>query len=306
MQTSITISIKVKPDASQPFAVWREKMDRAVASSPGFVSMEIFPPKSGNTNWMIVQQFRSEQDLESWQKSEVRTRLLEEVKPFLIEEVKLVESDTENQQNVTEVFVTKVSPQMHDAYRAWAAKIQQIESTFPGYQGVYIQAPSTPDQHGTWITMLRFDTPEHLNAWLLSKERKQILKESEAMVEELQSHQVISPFAGWFANFAKTTGQAPPVWKQTMLVLLVLFPIVMLELKFLSPFTQHLNPSFGTFIGNAISVTLVSWPMMGLAIALLNWWLNPNPEHKVRANVLGLLAIAGLYLLEIVCLWKLL
>ncbi len=300
MQTTITINVKVKPDALQPFAAWREKMDKAVASFPGFVSMEIFPPQSGKNDWIVIQRFLSESDLDAWQKSEVRRRLLEEVKPLLLEEVKVV--DSSDKQNVTEVFVTKVSPHMHEAYRAWAAKVQQIESTFPGYQGVYVQAPSTTDQHGTWITMLRFDTPEHLNGWLLSKERKEILKESESMVEELQSHQVVSPFAGWFAGY----GQAPSVWKQTMLVLLVLFPIVMLELKFLSPVTSSLNSSLATFIGNALSVTLVSWPMMGLAIRLLHWWLNPHPDHKFRANALGLLAITGLYLLEIICLWRLL
>ncbi len=299
--------MKVRPEALQSYAAWREKMDSAVASFPGFVSMEIFPPGAGSMEWTVIQRFFSEKDVEAWGNSPARKRLLEEVRPFLAEDIKVVKpSDSLAKENVTEVFVTKVSPKMREAYSAWATKVQRIESTFPGYQGVYVQAPPPSDPHGGWITMLRFDTPEHLNNWLQSKERKQILKEAESMVEELQSHQVVSPFAGWFANFANTVGEAPPVWKQTMLVLLVLFPIVMLEMKFLVPLIKNLNPSVGTFIGNAISVSLVSWPMMGLAIRLLGWWLNPKPGQKFRANVLGLLALAGLYLLEIVCLWNLL
>ncbi len=303
MQTSVVITLKVRADSLRSFASWREKMDAAAASFPGFVSMEICP--SGAMEWTIIQRFFSEKDLEAWSKSSARQRLLEEIKPLLAEEIKIVKiPDSPGKENVTEVFVTKVSPSMQDVYRAWAVKMQRIESTFPGFRGVYVQAPAASDQHGAWITMLRFDTLEHLNNWLLSKERKELLKEAESMIEELQSHQVISPFSGWFANFSKSAGESPPLWKQSMLILLVLFPIVMLEMKFLFPLTKNLNPSLGTFIANAISVLLISWPMMGLAIFLLGWWLTPKPHHRIQINALGFFTLAGLYLLEIVCFWK--
>ena len=60
-----------------------------------------------------------------------------------------------------------------------------------------------------------------------------------------------------------------------MVVLAMLFPIVVLELRFMTPLTQWLNPVLGTFVGNAVSVWLLAWPMMPLANRALDWWLRP-------------------------------
>ena len=91
-----------------------------------------------------------------------------------------------------------------------------------------------------------------------------------------------------------------------MIVLLVLFPIVMLEIKFLSPLTSGLNPSLATFIGNAISVSLVSWPMIPIAIWFLEWWLSPQEDKRLQATLVGTGVVLLLYLLEIALLWRLL
>ena len=54
-----------------------------------------------------------------------------------------------------------------------------------------------------------------------------------------------------------------------MLVILMLFPIVMLEIRFLSPLLKGVNTSPATFIGNVISVFLLAWLFMPIAIALM-------------------------------------
>jgi uncharacterized protein len=197
---------------------------------------------------------------------------------------------------VTEVFITKVSPQELGAYRQWIGKIHEAEVRFPGFQRVYVQSPVS-EKSETWITLLQFDTVEHLDQWLQSNERQQILEEARSMVQSIESHRVTSSFGGWFGNLSAP----PPVWKQTMLVLLVLFPIVMLEFKFLLPWTSYLNLSLGTFIGNAISVTLVSWPMMPLTIFFLRWWLNPTVSK--RQTLIGVVIMFFLYVIEIIIFW---
>jgi antibiotic biosynthesis monooxygenase (ABM) superfamily enzyme len=116
---------------------------------------------------------------------------------------------------------------------------------------------------------------------------------------------MITPYAGWFSPIAKT-GEIPAVWKQTMIVLLILFPIVMLELKYLSPWTSNLNPSLSTFIGNAISVSLIAWPMMPIAILFLGWWLSPKGFDIRRATIIGTCLLILLYLVEIAIFWNLL
>lgn len=308
--TLLMTTFQVRADAVKAFAAWQEKMNSAVASFPGFASLEMLPQNSKeHPVWLSVHRFHSPDDLEAWCSSKQWRQMLDEATPLLLNTPELTrvgEGPASNHKgSVTEVFVTHVTPGNYSLYRKWASRIQQIEAQFPGYQGVYIQSPGA-DQDGNWITILRFDTPEHLDAWLTSNERKEILKECESMVDTLQSHRVASPFAGWFANISSATGKAPPVWKQTMLVLLVLFPIVMLELRFLSPLTQSFNSAIATFIGNAISVTLISWPVMPLAIRALGWWLEPRGENFFRTTIKGALVVIALYAIEIACLWHLL
>ena len=61
---------------------------------------------------------------------------------------------------------------------------------------------------------------------------------------------------------------------------------------------QHL--AVATFIGNAISVSLVSWPLMQIAVFCMKWWLQPSPAHRRRAEILGIAAMLGLYLMELI------
>jgi antibiotic biosynthesis monooxygenase (ABM) superfamily enzyme len=87
-----------------------------------------------------------------------------------------------------------------------------------------------------------------------------------------------------------------------MLVLLVLFPIVMIELRFLGPLTSGLRPALGTFIGNATSVALLTWPLMPLTIRGLNWWLLAAEERARWINPIGAVLLAVAYIAEIVAL----
>jgi len=79
-----------------------------------------------------------------------------------------------------------------------------------------------------------------------------------------------------------------------------------LELKYLLPRLTDLNSSLATFIGNSISVTLISWPMMPIAILFLGWWLAPKPEKRLQATLWGTIFIILLYLAEIALFWNLL
>lgn len=139
-----------------------------------------------------------------------------------------------------------------------------------------------------------------LENWLQSPERNAVLQESLPLISSLVSHHVISPYSGWFASISKT-GVQPPLWKQTLLILLVLFPIVMFEMKYLSPLTKNLNPALGMFIGNAISVALISFPMLPLAIHFLKWWLTTS---SITTTFLGTGVVVLLYLIELAFFWN--
>jgi antibiotic biosynthesis monooxygenase (ABM) superfamily enzyme len=88
-----------------------------------------------------------------------------------------------------------------------------------------------------------------------------------------------------------------------MLVVLMLFPIVMAEIRFLSPLTSGLNLALGTFIGNVISVVLLGWPLMPLGIRPFKWWLLPAQDGAWWIRPAGIAVVMALYAVEITALW---
>jgi uncharacterized protein len=303
----ITMYVKVRQDSTvkADFCNWQAKLNAQIAAFPGFVSLEILSPHQAvGDSWVIVERFNSAESMKNWNNSTEHSELMTELAALAINQefTEFTCGETKTINGVTEVFVTQVSPEKEQLYRQWIARMHLAEAKFPGFRGVYVQSPTHKQSHN-WITLLQFDTPENLDKWLSSKERRAVLEESESMIESLESHRVISPYAGWFAS-ATRADHAIPVWKQTMLVLLVLFPIVMLEFKFLAPFTADLDVSLATFIGNALSVSLISWPLMPLAILLLGWWLMPTKKRQLKVTLAGVIVVLILYLIEVIAFWS--
>lgn len=302
-----TTKVLIRSNYLVPFAEWQSNLNRVIASFPGFISLEILSPQPPvETKWVIVQRFDSSQSAAKWKNSKEHNELMQNLRTLIgdndAESIQEIQSEPGSVKvGVTEVFVTEVTPEMDAAYRSWIAKIHQAEAKFPGFKGVYVQSP-TSRQGKNWITLLQFDTPKNLENWITSPERQAVLDEGKDLIASMESHRVISPYAGWFANIV-SKGEAPPLWKQTMLILLVLFPIVMLEIKYLNPLTMGLGLTLSTFIGNAISVSLISWPSMPIAIYFLKWWLVPIGNKK-RINILGTCIVLALYLLEIAIFWN--
>ena len=114
-------------------------------------------------------------------------------------------------------------------------------------------------------------------------------------------------FPGW-VPIDPMTGKGPPNWKTAMLVLLGLFPVVMLELKFLSPKLSLLgiHASLATFIGNSLSVALTSFFTMPWCVRWFSWWLFPEKGLEKRLTTKGLAILGFLYAVEIIALWRLL
>lgn len=299
--------LRIQPEKLHAFAAWQAKLNKAISAFEGFVSLEIaFTEKVLGGEWIIIQRFASCEALERWRRSQERQELFDELNPWLVQGENAFREEGQSSENIfneaTQVFVTHVDPDRVSAYREWIGKMHEAESKFAGFRRTFVQPPQDL-KRGSWITFLQFDTTEHLQQWLDSPIRHELLKEAKSFIRSLESHHVVSGFSGWFAN--RSNLEAPPAaWKQTMLVLLVLFPLVMLEIRYLSPWTKSLPIAIATFIGNAISVSLVSWPTIPIAIAFLGWWLRPHLFFS-KKNLLGLAIVCLLYLLEIAIFYSL-
>ena len=137
-------------------------------------------------------------------------------------------------------------------------------------------------------------------------ERKKLLAETRDFIESEELMRLATAFPGW-VPIDPMTGQGPPNWKAALLVLLGLFPIVMLELRFLNPILGQLglHASLATFIGNAVSVALTSFLTMPLCVRVFGWWLFPKADPS-GATFRGVVFICLLYVVEVAALWWLL
>lgn len=303
----------VRPGREEAFSAWQAKHDSVIAAFPGYISSDMVPPAGGSAGspWTIILNFETEQELKNWQESSERGKILGELVPLLEggnfgETVKIGESGESPNAEVTEVIFSKVKSGKAEQYREWAGRIQAAQAKYPGYRGMYLQPPPHGADGGHWTSILRFDSAAHLEAWMNAPERRALIAETKEFIESEELMRLATAFPGW-VPIDPMTGKGPPNWKAAMLVLLGLFPIVMFELKYLSPILAKLNlpASPATFIGNAISVALTSFYTMPWFVNWFGWWLFPKGNYAA-VTTKGVVILSGLFVMEIIALWWLL
>ncbi len=300
--TAVT-AVQVRQGEEGAFTGWLTELNRAISTFPGYVSAVVIPPVPPlQSDWVMVQRFQTIEELRAWLDSEAHRSLLDESASLLVDEgttnvIQGSNTELSPQDMVTEIITVSVKPGMEEAYRDWVDRIRQVEAKFPGYQGLQLQPP-IPGLQENWVSLLRFDTAEHLNAWLESDARRDALREVEPFIDK-REQQVATAFSGWF-TFSDAPGQAPSNWKQSMIVLLTLYPIVMLEQLFLNPLLHSLGMAEAIFIGNLLSVAATGFLLIPLAIRAFEWWLLPGSNASSRVEAAGIALIVGLYALSIV------
>ncbi|MGH6866209.1 MAG: antibiotic biosynthesis monooxygenase [Methyloceanibacter sp.] len=306
--STLLLCARVRPGSGPEFAQWQVRWQTSVLAAPGAVSVEFWPPAPPDQlEAVALARFTSVDALRKWRRGKGNGQLVHELEPLVegglaMQLVGQAAVEYSVKHGVTMVMVTEIKPGKEAAYRAWANRIQKLQAKYPGYIGSFVQPPQRNETG--WTTVLRFDSAAHLDTWLKSDERAAMVKESENLVQGFHAQRVDTSFPGWVAN-DPTTGKPPNMWKTACLVLLTLFPVVMLELRFLNPHLEALNPALRTFIGNALSVTLTTWPLMPLAIWGFHAWLFPENRPRWLVQTMPVVLVLC-YLIEIAVLWHLL
>lgn len=272
-------------------------LQMSAAKSEGFWSGEIVPPAADSNIWSIIQRFENPAHLHGWRSCLAREQILKDITSGSSPVGRLhgeltVGDDTE----AATAIVTHVRPGMEEKYFDWETRIQVAQAGCDGYRGAYLQPPS-PGHPNQWATLLRFNSPAALDAWFKSDRRQELLGELDQFVIDKKFRPISSSFPGWVP--LDLQGSAPPNWKTALLVLLGLFPIVMLEMKFISPHLNFLNPALSGFITMIISVSATTFFTMPYFVQRFRWWLFPSDEEKSEATLKGSLILAALFAIEV-------
>jgi uncharacterized protein len=306
---TIVIQTRVRPECDDAFAAWQAKTGAIVAAFPGFVARTAMPPSPpAQVDWVIQQRFISSQAAVAWLNSRERQKQLQEAAPMLAgrDDVHLVTDEGAGvlPSPVSAVMSTHIKPGQEAAHRAWERRIAIVQSKAPGFQG-YRFEPPIPGVQDHWLSIVRFDTEANLQAWLASPERQKLVAEAGLFTAGFHFRVARTGFDQWFPATVDGAPRAA-IWKQNMLVLLLLYPVVFLFSTFVqTPYLTgraHMPFAIALFIGNVVSILLLNY-LVPLTSNRFSWWLAPKGPNVQALAVAGAALVTAIYGLMLLAFW---
>ncbi|WP_432093522.1 antibiotic biosynthesis monooxygenase [Streptomyces sp. bgisy100] len=295
---TVVTSQRVRDGHDDAYQSWQERMNRAVRHFEGFEGTELYPPANGDENeWVVVFRFSSIEQLTAWLESGARQQLLDEGRPLFdgpaTQEVLAGGTPAApDREAVTAVISHDVRPGREQDFERWQSKILKAQEQQPGFMGSELFRPLQGIQDH-WVVAFRFDTREHLDAWLDSEVREELLKEGRNYFSSYDVRKIGSAFSGWFRFGDGGDEGVPANWKQAMAVVLALYPTVtVLNLAVNDELGDAGVPGYlNLFIGNLLSVSVLTWLLMPLVNRGLAFWLQPSRAKSARTHILGALVV---------------
>ena len=293
---SLVVRRRLAEESYAAYEAWQKKVGERIAHWPGFLDRQVIAPKPPlQVDWIIVQRFRDVESARGWLQSAERAQLMGEIKDRFIgnDDIHLFTEEARHPSEAASVLISsRVPVEEEGAFLDWQRQISAAESRFDGFLGHKIERP-VPGVQDDWVVVLSFDTEAHLNAWIDSPERKELLEEGKAYNEQLTLTKASYGFGFWTGS---RTSLPDPVFKSNLIVLLMLYPIVFLWGYFIAdPLLIGNGMPFwlALFIGNLVSTQLLGWLLVPWAFKLFGWWIKR--DRAPRVHFYGYAIIVALY-----------
>lgn len=272
---------------------WERTIVDAASRYPGYRGAEVKPPNDIQPDWVVVYRFDSVPDVRNWLNSATRQKLLTEAEDLFdgpgTRQV-ISQNNEMSDPLVTVVVTNRVADDQENAFLEWHKTMTAAESRHPGFRGSEVFRPIKGVQD-EWTTIYRFDTAEHLDAWLTSAERRELL--SHAQFGDFKLRTIDQSFGNWFA-FDGSAAPPPSNFKTSIAVWLGLYPTVVLLTMLSAPL--HLPFWLGMLVGNLVSSFVMSYltmPYYGNRI--VRWWLQPSASaRQPLTNIAGFALVLGI------------
>lgn len=158
-----------------------------------------------------------------------------------------------NEESVTLVIRHRIKKGLEAGYEEWLKRTVEIAALSDGHLGANVQN----SQEGglrLFTCVLRFASPSHLQAWLASPVRQELIREVLPMLADGDVTEVSQEHQFWFAP-ASDQAVPPPLWKQAALSMLVILPLSMAVPLLWMPILG-LHPWLSSYLGSNILITL--------------------------------------------------
>lgn len=182
----------------------------------------------------------------------------------------------DNSEPMTVVVAQQVKPGQETAYEDWIRHITTAASGYAGYLGTHVIRPQTGVRQ-EYVIIFRFDTYDHLKAWMTCQERQYWLEQAQPLVESDPQIQQISGIEAWFSIPGQPL-KTPPRYKTALLTWAVVFILINLLNRFVTPILQEkLPPLLLSLLITGIMVALLTYVIMPRVNRAFKNWLYGSP-----------------------------
>jgi antibiotic biosynthesis monooxygenase (ABM) superfamily enzyme len=185
---------------------------------------------------------------------------------------------------VTLVISEVVEPSQVAAYENWTRGINQDASQVEGFVGVEIIRPRDRN-HPEYVVIVKFDTYENLHRWLVSPTYRAWMEQSGELIAARSQQHLPNGLELWFTLPQRRTAleaPQPPYYKQVVLGVLAVYPLILLANVLLGPLLAGLPSLLGLFISVIFVSALLTYPVLPWLSKGLEFWLYPKAKRPRR------------------------
>ena len=161
------------------------------------------------------------------------------------------------------------------AYEDWLQEIAPLCKASPGHLDWHIVRP-IPGLSETYTIVIRFDTIDHLRAWMESPTRARLIEKVQHLFVTGDDFFISSGLDFWFTP-AEAKAKVPIRWKQYLVTWSAIFPLALVVPLLVTPLLLFLglpnNRFVGTLTVTGVVVFLMVYVVMPRYTRLLQRWL---------------------------------
>ena len=184
------------------------------------------------------------------------------------------------------------------AFKKWHSYLVECSKRHDGFLRCDLCPPlRCKDPVVKWYYITHFDSPEHLQQWIESSDRQQLLESGQEIFSAYRFKSFTTGLEGWFSmqsGNSEYKGLGPPRWKQILAVVLGLYPVVMIQAIAFSMLNlmQSWSLAYSMVVNNLITSTVLSFLVMPSISQRLSFWLQPAYiKMSNRKNVIGTIIV---------------
>ena len=194
-----------------------------------------------------------------------------------------MESSTQQIDPITLVISEVVEPNLIEDYETWTKEINHAAQQFDGFMGVEVIRPRD-HQHPEYVVIVKFDNYEHCKTWLTSSVYQQGMQKAKKFISQRSQQYQPNGLELWFTlpKSKSSNSLQPAYYKQVIIGVITVYPLILLAKLVLSPFLQGLPELLALLISVIFVSALLTYPVMPYLTKVLSFWLYPSTSHRKR------------------------